>query len=385
VRSRGSQPIIASLLLAAATAVPAQDLPPLAIETVVSGLPPLSSVTHAGDERLFLTTLDGRILVVSGGEVRARPLLDLRSLVRSGGEQGLLSVAFHPLWPAVSFLFVNYTDQRGDTVVARYLADGDVVKPRTARVVLRVEQPFENHNGGQLQFGPDRYLYVGMGDGGAGDDPQCNAQRGATLLGKMLRIDVDQYRRRGPWYGVPRDNPFVNDQSQPGEVWATGFRNPWRFSFDRETGDLWIADVGQGAREEIDFQPASSAGGENYGWAREEGSLCLDRVHACPQPVPACGDPSLVRPLLEYASGDGNCAVIGGYVYRGSAIPGLAGAYLFGDFCSGRLWAGVTQDGAARRILLEPELGGLTSFGEDAAGEIWLVSNDGVLARLVAR
>ena len=235
----------------------------------------------------------------------------------------------------MSFLFVNYTDRAGDTVVARYRADGDVVRPRTARVVLRIDQPFANHNGGQLQFGPDRYLYVGMGDGGAGNDPHCNAQRGGTLLGKLLRIDVDQYRRRGPWYGVPRDNPFAGGGAQPPEVWAIGLRNPWRFSFDRETGDLFIADVGQGAREEIDFQPAASAGGENYGWAREEGSLCLDEVSACPDAVPPCGDPALQRPILEYGRDDGSCAVIGGYVYRGSAIPGLAGAYLFGDFCSG--------------------------------------------------
>jgi glucose/arabinose dehydrogenase len=379
-------PIVASLaLLATAAGLDAQQLPPLALETVASGLPALSSVTHAGDERLFLTTLDGRVLVVSGGEVAARPLLDLRSLVRSGGEQGLLSAAFHPLWPAVSFLFVNYTDHAGATVVARYLADRDIIKPRTARVVLRIEQPFENHNGGQLQFGPDRYLYIGMGDGGAGNDPRCNAQRGGTLLGKMLRVDVDQYRRRGPWYGVPRDNPFADDGPQPPEVWALGLRNPWRFSFDRETGDLWIADVGQGAREEIDFQPASSPGGENYGWAREEGSLCLDEVSACSEALPACGDPSLARPVLEYGREGGNCAVIGGYVYRGSAIPGLAGVYLFGDFCSGRLWGAVRRDDGFTRVELEPRMAGLTSFGEDASGEIWLVSNEGVLARLVAR
>ncbi|HEX2466555.1 MAG TPA: PQQ-dependent sugar dehydrogenase [Thermoanaerobaculia bacterium] len=374
-----------ALLLLAAASLRAQQLPPVALETIASGLPPLTSVTNAGDERLFLTTLDGRVLVVSGGEVGARPLLDIRGLVRSGGEQGLLSVAFHPLWPAVSFLFVNYTDHAGATVVARYLADRDVIKPRTARVVLRIQQPFENHNGGQLQFGPDRYLYVGMGDGGAGNDPHCNAQRGGTLLGKLLRIDVDQYRRRGPWYGVPRDNPFAGGGAQPPEVWAIGLRNPWRFSFDRETGDLYLSDVGQGAREEIDFQPASSAGGENYGWAREEGSVCLDEVSACPDVAPPCGDPALQRPILQYGREDGSCAVIGGYVYRGSAIAGLAGAYLFGDFCSGRLWGAVRTDGGWRSVELEPTMPDLTSFGEDAAGEIYLVSHQGVLARLVSR
>ncbi len=378
--------VVASLLLAAASLrARAQDLPPLALETIATGLPALTSVTNAGDERLFLTTLDGRVLIVSDGEVGGRPLLDIRARVKSGGEQGLLSVAFHPRWPRVSFLFVNYTDRAGDTVVARYRADGDVVKPRTARVVLRIDQPFANHNGGQLQFGTDRYLYVGMGDGGAGNDPHCNAQRGGTLLGKLLRIDIDEYRRGGPWFGVPPDNPFAGGEAQPPEVWATGLRNPWRFSFDRETGDLYLADVGQGAREEIDFQPAASAGGENYGWAREEGSLCVDEVSACPDDVPPCGDPALQRPILEYGRDDGSCAVIGGYVYRGSAIPELVGAYLYGDFCSGRLWAAVRTEEGWRSVELEPTMPGLSSFGEDAAGEIYLVSNEGVLARLVSR
>jgi len=251
--------------------------------------------------------------------------------------------------------------------------------------VLRVDQPFENHNGGQLQFGPDRFLYIGMGDGGSANDPQCNAQRGGTLLGKMLRIDVDQYRRRGPMYGVPRTNPFVGGGGQPGEVWAIGLRNPWRFSFDRATGNLFIADVGQGTREEINFQPSGSRGGENYGWAREEGSVCINQVGGCPGFVPPCDDRDLVPPILEYGQEAGSCAVIGGYVYRGSAMPGLQGAYLFGDFCSGTLWAAVERGGGWEAIELDATMDGLTSFGEDAAGEIYLVSDQGVLARLVAR
>ena len=377
--------LVAALVLCLSGASFAQDLPPLALETLATDLGELTSITHAGDERLYLTTQDGRILVFAGGEINPRPFLDIRSLVLHDGEQGLLSVAFHPLWPAVSFLFVNYVDHAGSTIVARYLANGDVVKPRNAKVVLQIDQPFSNHKGGQLQFGPDRYLYVGMGDGGAGNDPQCNAQRGGTLLGKMLRIDVDMYRRRGPFYGIPPDNPFADGALQPREVWALGLRNPWRFSFDRATGDLFIADVGQGAREEIDFQPAASGGGENYGWAREEGSLCVNRVDACPVPVPACGSPELVRPIVEYSLEGAPCAVIGGYVYRGAAIPGLAGAYLFGDHCTGRVSAAVREGDGWRRVDLEPTMEALTSFGEDAAGEIYLVSNRGVLARLVAR
>ena len=377
--------VVAAAFACFPAAASAQDVPPLALETLASDLGELTSVTNAGDERLFLTTQDGRILVFAGGEVSPRPLLDIRSLVLHDGEQGLLSVAFHPLWPAVSFLFVNYVDRAGDTVVARYLANGDGVKPRTAKVVLRIDQPFDNHKGGQLQFGPDGFLYVGMGDGGGGDDPRCNAQRGDTLLGKLLRIDINQYRRRGPFYGIPRDNPFGDGAEQPPEVWALGLRNPWRFSFDRATGDLYVADVGQGAREEIDFQPAASGGGENYGWALEEGSLCVDRVDACPVPTPACGSAELARPIVEYPLEDGNCAVIGGYVYRGAAIPGLVGAYLFGDFCSGRLSAALREGDGWRRVDLEPRMEGLTSFGEDAAGEIYLVSNRGVLARLVSQ
>jgi glucose/arabinose dehydrogenase len=182
---------------------------------------------------------------------------------------------------------------------------------------------------------------------------------------------------------VPRSNPFFGTGSQPDEVWSIGLRNPWRFSFDRATGDLYIADVGQGSREEIDFQPASSGGGENYGWAREEGSLCINEVAECPVPVPECGSPALVRPILEYGQDGGRCAVIGGYVYRGSAIPGLEGSYLFGDFCSGTIWAAASGGVTSNAVELGPELDGLTSFGEDASGELYAVSNGGVLARVV--
>ena len=213
--------------------------------------------------------------------------------MKSGGEQGLLSVAFHPRWPAISFLFVNYTDRAGDTVVARYLADGDVVKPRTARVVLRIEQPFDNHNGGQLQFGPDGYLYVGMGDGGAGNDPQCNAQRGGTLLGKMLRIDVDQYRRRGPCtaFRATTRSPAVDRTRRRSGRSDCATRGASR-SIARpaiSTSPTWDR---ARARRSTSSRRAS-AGGENYGWAREEGSLCLERVDACPRIVPPCGDPEL--------------------------------------------------------------------------------------------
>jgi glucose/arabinose dehydrogenase len=370
--------------LVAPTAFAQPQLPPLRIDTLATGLTPLSSVTSAGDERLFITTLDGRVLVWTGDEIRQFPFLNLQSRVKSGGEQGLFSVAFHPDWPAAPFLFVNYTNLDGNTVVARFRDLGDTAKRRSSRIVITIAQPFANHNGGQLQFGPDRYLYIGMGDGGSGNDPQCNAQRGGTLLGKMLRIDVQTVRRRAPRYDVPPDNPWAGGGAQLPEVWAIGLRNPWRFSFDRATGDLFIGDVGQGAREEIDLQQASSAGGENYGWAREEGTACVDRVSACPGPVPACGSPALKRPILDYGRAGGACAVIGGYVYRGSAIPGLRGVYIYGDFCTGQLFGAARDAGGVwRSTPLAPRFSGLNSFGEDADGEIYLVSNGGVLARLV--
>lgn len=359
----------------------------LSLDPFVDGLDQPVHVTAApdGSGRLYVVERAGRILVVEGGRPADRPFLDIRELVGSdGGEQGLLSVAFHPGYAANGRLFVDYTDRSGDTVVAEYArsaADPLRADPGSERVLLAVEQPYPNHNGGLVLFGPDGMLYVGLGDGGAGGDPHDAGQRGDTLLGKLLRIGVDPAGDVA--YAIPADNPFARDDGVRDEIWALGLRNPWRFSFDRSSGDLWIADVGQGDWEEIDFAVAGAPGGANYGWNRMEGPGCFTE---------GCDPSRYVAPVAAYDHGQG-CSVTGGYVYRGRASPALAGAYLFGDYCSGRIWgldaAAVAAGGAAGRplepvLLLESGLS-VSSFGEDGSGEIYLVDLDGAVYRIVAR
>ncbi|HUF18545.1 MAG TPA: PQQ-dependent sugar dehydrogenase, partial [Thermoanaerobaculia bacterium] len=280
---------------------------------VAAGLANPVGITNAADGsgRLFINEQRGRILIFSGNEILATPFLDIRSIVGCCGERGLLSVAFHPQYVSTGFFFVNYTDLSGNTVVARYTrssSDPNQADPASAMLIIRIEQPFGNHNGGQIQFGPDGYLYVGMGDGGAAGDPGNRSQNLSTLLGKILRIDVDS---ESP-YAIPSDNPFRETASARPEIWSYGLRNPWRFSFDRATGDMFIGDVGQNALEEINFEPAGQ-GGANYGWRRMEGTRCFD-------PANNCNDGTLVLPILEYGRSDG-CSVTGGYRYRGSAFP----------------------------------------------------------------
>jgi glucose/arabinose dehydrogenase len=304
------------------------------------------------------------------------PFLDIRPVVLGQGERGLLSIALHPGFAATPYVYVNYTRQPdGATVVARYRVspgDPNQADPASAATLLVIPQPFPNHNGGQLQFGPDGFLYIGMGDGGFANDPGCRAQRDDTLLGKMLRIDVDQSFDTPPFYGIPPTNPLTVG---PPEAWDKGMRNPWRFSFDRMTGDLLIGDVGQDAREEVDFEPAGSAGGRNYGWKMMEGSICgKGRRRGCPGTVPRCHHPSLVLPILEYDHSAGRCSVTGGYRYRGSQIPGLAGYYVHGDFCSGEIF-GASPIGdvwASTVLLATPYL--VSAFGEDEAGELYLAA-----------
>ncbi|MGQ9814998.1 MAG: PQQ-dependent sugar dehydrogenase, partial [Candidatus Roseilinea sp.] len=310
----------------------ADTLPKLALQKLVDGLGPLTYLTYAGDGsgRLYVTEQPGRIKVIENGRARDAAFLDITDRVGSqGNEQGLLSIAFSPNFAQNRLVYVNYTDRRGTTVVSRFVAsaDGLSADPASEQIVLTIDQPYSNHNGGQLKFGPDGMLYIGMGDGGAAGDPQNYAQNVQSLLGKMLRIDVS--RTDGDrLYAIPADNPnFGPNASQ--ELWAIGLRNPWRFSFDRATGDLYIADVGQNAWEEINFQPASSRGGENYGWRLREGF------------APYRGgaeSPAFTPPVYQYGH-DLGCSVTGGYVYRGAAIPGLAGRYLYADFCSGTIWA----------------------------------------------
>ena len=336
-----------------------------------------SHITHAGDARLFVSTLDGRIMVGdSEPGASFTEFLNIDPLVSGGGERGLFATAFHPDYATNGFFFVSYTNNAGDSVVARYEVSGDVdvANPASGVVLLTVDQPQGNHNGGQIAFGPDGYLYFGLGDGGGFDDLPCHAQREDTLLGKLLRIDVDQNVGAPPYYGIPPDNPFIGGGGLADEVWATGLRNPWRFSFDRVSGDLYIGDVGQDDIEEVDHQPASSEGGENYGWKVMEGTTCFDPDPIdpdCPGTTPSCFDPALTLPVHEYSHAEG-CSITGGFVYRGTAIPELQGQYVFGDYCAGTIWAiEETEPGVWTRTELAETGFGLASFGEGFDGELY--------------
>ncbi len=318
-------------------------------EPLASGLGSITAITAAGDSRVFLTLQNGTVVIWDGSRILPTPFLDVHPKISCCGERGLLSTAFHPQYALNGLFFVDYTNLNGDTVIERYRVssfDRNQAEPSSATILLTIGQPFENHNGGQLQFGPDGDLYIGMGDGGSGNDPNCNAQSSSSLLGKLLRIDVDHHADTAPFYAVPADNPFLASGGAPAEAWAKGLRNPWRFTFDRLTGDLVIGDVGQGAREEIDFQPAGSAGGQNYGWKVMEGTLCGDGgTSGCNAPVPPCGDPAYTGPVYEYGHDNGRCAITGGYVYRGLSVPELYGQYVFGDLCSGEIWSAQPQAG----------------------------------------
>ncbi len=371
----------------AALAQPPADL---ALELVATGPSTLVAARHAGDGsgRLFLVQKSGVIHIFDGSDgtnVLPTPFIDLSDpggpVNDTGGfgERGLLGLAFHPDYASNGFFYVNYTrgSDPGDTVVERYsvsAGDPNEADDTSGQIILVVDQDSGNHNGGNILFGPDGFLYVGMGDGGGGGDSLNRAQTTNTLLGKMLRIDVDGDDFPGDPnanYAVPGDNPFVGDAGVPDEIWAFGLRNPWRFSFDRLTGDLFIGDVGQNAREEIDFQPASSSGGENYGWSCMEG-FNSPNFNAC-RPEP------LTDPILDYSHAGGNCSVTGGYRYRGSVIGGLVGIYMYGDFCSGQIhFATETMPGVWSSSLWMDTALGITSFGEDEDGELYVVESGGV-------
>ena len=361
-------------LILAALIVEAE--PNVTLQPVAQGLDSPVSIAHAGDTRLFITLQDGMVVIWDGTRILPEPFLDIRNLVLSGGERGLLSIAFHPRYAQNGLFYVNYTNLQGHTVVARYSVqpqNPNRANTNSALTILTINQPFANHNGGQLQFGPDGYLYIGMGDGGSGGDPGNRAQNLLDLLGKMLRIDVDS---ASP-YAIPPANPYALVDNARGEIWASGLRNPWRFSFDRTTGDLWIADVGQGQWEEIDFQPATSIGGENYGWRRMEGSHCFN-------PPSGCNTGNLVLPVIEYDHSVG-CSVTGGYVYRGTRNPRLIGQYIYGDYCSGRIWAGARNaNGTVTSRVIFDATFNISTFGEDAAGEMYVGGHsNGVLYRIV--
>ena len=354
--------------------------PALALQPLVGGLSAPVEMVPDGRGSLLIVEQTGRIRIFRNGLILAQPFLDLTAKVVFAGEQGLLGLALDPNYAQNGRIYVNYTRAApadGATVIARYTrlaANPDLADPASEQILLTVPQPFANHNGGKLAFGPDGFLYVGLGDGGSGNDPSNFAQNPASLLGKMLRIDVSG----SAGYAIPPTNPFAAAPGVRPEIWASGLRNPWRFSFDRLSGDLFIGDVGQGAREEVDFQPSTSGGGENYGWRVMEGTLCTGLGGG-----PACNDPALTLPIAEYDHTLG-CAVTGGFRYRGTRIDPLRSQYLYADFCSGRMWgAGRVGPGWANQVLLESGKS-VSAFGEEPSGELMVADyGSGTLFRLV--
>jgi glucose/arabinose dehydrogenase len=346
---------------------------------VVDGLSTPIGLENAmdGSGRLFAIEQPGLIRIIQDGSLLSVPFLDIRSRVgSSGSEQGLLGLAFHPRYAENGYFFVNYTDKGGDTVIARYRvsADSSLADPTTELRLLQVEQPYANHNGGDMAFGPDGYLYISLGDGGSGGDPRNNGQSLETLLGKILRIEVGEADN----YSIPNDNPFVDGGGRP-EIWAYGLRNPWRISFDRLTGDLYIADVGQNSWEEVNFQVFDSSGGENYGWNIMEASYCFQSS--------SCDQSGLTLPVVEYALHvQGDCAVTGGYVYRGNLLPAWQGIYIYGDYCSGRVWGlFLNQAGVWENGLLFETSARITAFSQDEDGEIYLVHHGGSVYQLIEK
>ncbi|HLB47798.1 MAG TPA: PQQ-dependent sugar dehydrogenase [Anaerolineales bacterium] len=353
---------VAEIPPTASSAVSPPDPSCCALVPIVDGLVRPTYLTHAGDDRLFVLEQQGRIRIAADGTLLDTPFLDTTSLVGSeANEQGLLGLAFHPNYASNGQFFVNYTNRSGNTVVARFTvsSDPDRADPASAKILLTIDQPFENHNGGDLVFGPDGLLYIGMGDGGSAGDPYGNGQNADVLLGKMLRLNVDD----------PNAKP---------EIWAIGLRNPWRFSFDRATGDLFIGDVGQGDWEEIDYVPAPlPATGPNFGWNILEGTHRYSTF----------GDVAgLTGPVAEYSQNEGGCSVTGGYVYRGSALPSLDGVYFFGDYCSGFIWTLVPngQDAWDSALFVQSGLN-ISSFGEDASGELYVVDHGGAVYKLMGK
>ena len=362
---------------------------------VASGMERPIFATHApGDfKRLYIIQKRGaiRVLDLQTGDLQslANAFLNIDPLVGGGtstnSEQGLLGLAFHPDYQSNGTFFVNYTNNAGDTVVAKYtVTSPDEANASSADIIFTADQPFSNHNGGWIDFGPDGYLYISLGDGGLANDPQENGQDITTILGSMLRIDADNDDFPGDAtrdYAIPGDNPFVGVTNAVEEIWAYGLRNAWRPSFDRETGDLWIADVGQNQWEEINVQPASSAGGENYGWDCREGSNPFEST--------GCTGETFVDPIYEYSHGGSpfRCSITGGYAYRGCDIPSLRGHYFFADYCSNQIWtftysqSGGVQNFTDRTSELDPagslSISSITSFGEDAKGELYICDQNG--------
>ena len=347
-----------------------------ALELVVDGFQQPIYVTHAGDGsgRLFVVEQNGAIWIVSDGKALSRPFIDLSDRVtRRSSEQGLLGLAFHPNYSVNGQFFVHYSDKNGDTVVMGFVVSDEANRANynSGRYVLTQSQPYRNHNGGQIAFGHDGHLYIGLGDGGSAGDPQHNGQNLANWLGAILRVNIES----SVGYAVPPDNPFLFTQDAKPEIWVYGLRNPWRFSFDRMTGDLYIGDVGQNDWEEINFQAVGSRGGENYGWRHMEGSYCYKR---------GC-DPALyAEPIAEYHHSNGGCSITGGYVYRGEILSDLKGSYMYADYCSGSIWRLVRSTSGEwnESLIIESKLK-ISSFGEDEMGEVYVVDYGGRIYRII--
>jgi glucose/arabinose dehydrogenase len=354
----------------------------IAFAKVLGGFSRPVSVASMGDARLFVVEQTGRIKIVVDGAVKGT-FLDISSRLSSGSERGLLGLAFHPDYAANGRLFVRYTDKTGDVRISefRVTANPDVADPASEKPIITIRhRSHANHNGGAIAFGPDGYLYIGTGDGGGGGDPDGNGQKLNVLLGKMLRLDVDN-SSEGHNYAVPDDNPFAGQEGKLPEIWAYGLRNPYMFSFDRATGDLWIADVGQSAWEEVDRATLADGlgAGANYGWNSMEGNHCY-------YPGTNCNTSAKVLPLAEYKHGSGEsvgCSIIGAFVYRGAARPDLLGRYFFGDYCSGNVWDVAAAGPSPQTPHLQLRSGlNFTGFGEGSDGEIYAVTSKGVLYRL---
>lgn len=351
------------------------------IETFATGFNSTVDLTNAGDERLFVVEQTGRIKIIDeNGNTLPDNFLNIQNKISSGGgEQGLLGLTFHPDYANNGFFYVNYTSGNLNTRISRFSVtanDPNIADPNSEVVLLEFDQPFGNHNGGDLAFGPDGYLYIGTGDGGAGGDPQGNSQNRQNFLGKLLRLDVTTNFSA---YTIPSDNPFVGDASTLDEIWAFGIRNPWRWSFDQLTGDIWMGDVGQNNREEINFQPASSTGGENYGWNCREGFIAFN------DPASACsGVTDFTEPIFDYPTGNTvGCSVTGGIRYRGCEYPALYGKYVFGDFCSGRFWTTDNVNGVwVTEVAFNSNLS-ISGFGEDVHNELYVMSLGGTIYRVI--
>lgn len=361
--------------------------PQIEFETFVSGFtkPVDIAAPNDGSNRLFVVEKEGFIRIIENGTKSITPFLNISSKLNTASEAGLLGLVFHPEFSENGFFFINYVDQSNYTTISRFQvlsSDPNKADLSSEKKLMQIFQPANNHNAGDLNFGPlDGYLYIPMGDGGGAGDPSCYAQDSSSYLGKIIRIDVNQNINSTPYYGIPTDNPYLDIELVPDEIWAFGLRNPWRSSFDRKTGDFWIADVGQGAREELNLIPAGSPFGLNFGWKIKEGELCYG-TSSCDSNIPECNSGEYKEPIFTYnRTASGGRSITGGYVYRGCKYPGMYGYYIYTDYISGNSWYGNSNEGFVRFAGAPTRV---TTYGEDEAGELYVASYDtGVIYKVI--